>query len=126
MMRMAGPFIIVPGLVCVVTMSVMAYPAFIERPWVLILIMLTSFSVPLALEAAHVVPMTWELRDGGLVSHAQALELSGTPSHVLILGATLATFVVAGINAARIARTNRVAQRQLVTQAWHLRQLLPK
>lgn len=41
------------------------------------------------------------------------------------LGATLATFVIAGIHAASIARTSRRAQLALVTQAWHLRQLLP-
>jgi hypothetical protein len=34
--------------------------------------------------------------------------------------------IVAGIDAARILRANREARIQLVTQAWHLRQLLPR
>jgi len=123
--RMAGPFTFVPALVCVVTMSVMAYPAFIERSWVLIVTMIASFSIPLLLEAGGLLPRTWELREGGLFSHAEALVISGTPTMVLVIGATLATVAIAGIHAAALGRSNRNAQRQLVMQAWHLSQLLP-
>ncbi len=123
--RMAGPFTFVPALVCVVTMSVMAYPAFLQRSWVLIVTMITSFSIPLVLEAQGLLPRTWELRDGGLFSHAGALVISGTPTMVLVIGATLATVAIAGIHAAALGRSNRHAQQQLVTQAWHLQQLLP-
>jgi serine/threonine-protein kinase len=123
--RMAGPFTFVPALTCVVTMSVMAYPAFIQRSWVLILIMLASFMIPLVLEARGLLTMTWELRDGGLLSHAGALVIAGAPTFALVVGATLATVVVAGFHAAAMARSSRSARLALVTQAWHLRQLLP-
>ena len=123
--RMAGPFTFVPALMCVVTMSVMAYPAFIERSWILIATMIASFSIPLVLEAQGLLPTTWDLRDGGLFSHAGALVISGTPTAILVIGATVATVIVAGIHAAALGRSNRSAQQQLVMQAWHLRQLLP-
>ncbi|MBL0216525.1 MAG: serine/threonine protein kinase [Myxococcales bacterium] len=123
--RMAGPFTFVPALTCVVTMSVMSYPAFIQRSWVLVVIMIASFTIPLVLEARGFLTMTWELRDGGLLSHAGALVISGGPTLTLVVGATLATVVISGFHASSLARTNRLAQRALVTQAWHLRQLLP-
>ncbi len=126
MSRMAGPFTFVPALVCIVTMSVMAYPQFVQRPVILIGIMVASFAVPLALEAQSLLRRTWELGDSRLISHAEALVIDGPRTMTLVIGATLATFVVAGFHAASIGRTNRRAQLQLVTQAWHLRQLLPK
>ena len=126
MSRMAGPFTFVPALICVVTMSVMAYPQFLERPVILIGIMVASFCVPLALEAQGLLRVTWELGDSRLISHAEALVIGGPRTVALVIGATIGTFIVAGFHAASIGRTNRRAQLQLVTQAWHLRQLLPK
>jgi len=59
------------------------------------------------------------------VSHAGALEIGGVRTVVLLLGASVATIVIAGRIAARIYAASRDAQHQLATQAWHLRQLLP-
>ena len=123
--RMAGPFTFVPALTCVVTMSVMSYPAFIQRSWVLVIIMISSFVIPIVLEARGLIAVTWELREGGLFSHAGALVISGTPTFTLVVGATLATYGIAGFHASSLARANRQAQQKLVAQAWHLRQLLP-
>ena len=123
--RMAGPFTFVPALTCVVTMSVMSYPAFIKRSWVLVVIMISSFVIPLVLEARGLLKVTWELTEGGLLSHAGALEISGGRTFTLVVGATIATVVIAGFHASSMARTSRRAQLALVTQAWHLRQLLP-
>jgi serine/threonine-protein kinase len=125
MSRMVGPFTFVPALTCVVMMSVMAYPAFIERSWVLIVIIVSGFLAPIALEAAGLLDTTWEMKDGGLLSHAGALAVNGRPTVTLVVLASLATIIIAGVHASRIARTNREAQHLLMTQAWHLRQLLP-
>jgi len=43
-----------------------------------------------------------------------------------LIVSSITMVVVAGIAAARIYRANRDARIQLVTQAWHLRQLLPR
>lgn len=123
--RMAGPFIFVPALACVIVMSATAYPAFITRSWILITVIVAGFLVPILLELQGYVTRTWDIRDGMLISHAGALSLDGTPTPAMLIIATTATIAIAGVHAARIYRANRDARVQLVTQAWHLRQLLP-
>ena len=124
--RMIGPFTFVPALSCVIVMSVAAYPQFDgRRSWVLIGTMLVGFSVPIALEHFGSIARTWSIEAGTLVSHAGALEVNDRSTVVLIVTASVATIAIAGVHAARIYGANREAQRQLATQAWHLRQLLP-
>ncbi len=123
--RMAGPFTFVPAIACVMIMSVMAYPVFTIHAWVLLATLLLGFLVPIGLEQAGVLSSTWEIKDGVLVSHAGALRIGGAPTLITLLVASMATMIVAGIDAARIYRASRGARLQLVTQAWHLRQLLP-
>jgi hypothetical protein len=124
--RMAGPFTFVPALSCVVIMSVMAYPFFTVRSWILIVLMVIGFVVSILLEIEGYLPRTWEIQNGVLISHAGALSLQGNPTLAMLIIASLATIVIAGVHAARIYRAGRDARLQLVTQAWHLRQLLPK
>jgi tRNA A-37 threonylcarbamoyl transferase component Bud32 len=123
--RMAGPFTFVPGVACFVTMSVMAYPAFAVRAWVLVAVTLAGFLAPLVLEWAGWITMTWEIQEGMLISHAGALVVGGAQTVALVVAASVVTIAMAGVHAASIARANRQAQQQLVTQAWHLKQLLP-
>ena len=124
--RMAGPFTFVPGLACVITMSVMAYPIFIAKPWLLIGLLLSGLLAPVALEHWGYLTSTWDLANGELISHAGALAIGGMRTAVMLVAANAAMIAVAGIDAARIYRANREARIQLVTQAWHLRQLLPR
>jgi len=124
--RMAGPFTFVPGLACVITMSVMAYPIFIAKPWLLIGLLLSGLLAPVALEHWGYLASTWDLANGELISHAGALAIGGMRTAVMLVAANAAMIAVAGIDAARIYRANREARIQLVTQAWHLRQLLPR
>ena len=123
--RMAGPFTFVPALACFMVASMMSYPAFVMRPVILIVIIVASFVVPIVLEIVGVMPQTWEIGNGMLVSHAGALELEGSSSVTMVVGASIVTIVIAGVHAAVIAKAYRGAQRQLVMQTWHLRQLLP-
>jgi len=123
--RMAGPFTFVPAITCVVIMSVMAYPIFIEKSFALIGLIIVGFLVPIVLELTDQVTRTWEIKDGALISHAGALEIGGTPTLAMLIGASIATIVIAGVHAGRIYRASRDANRALVMQSWHLRQLLP-
>jgi hypothetical protein len=66
------------------------------------------------------------MEDGALVYHPRTLFLAAPRTPVLLVLASVAIMIVAGIDAARILRANREARIQLVTQAWHLRQLLPR
>jgi serine/threonine-protein kinase len=123
--RMAGPFTFVPAITCVLIMSLMAYPTFIERSGSLIILIAFGFLGPIFVELGGWLPRTWEIKDGSLISHAGALELAGTPTLTMLIGGSVATIVIAGIHAGRIYRAGRDANRALVTQSWHLRQLLP-
>jgi hypothetical protein len=107
-------------------MSVMAYPIFTQHSAVLILMLLAGFLGPIACEQMGLLRSTFEIRGGELISHAGALKLSGTPTFMLLIVASVAMVVVAGVDAARIYRASRDARIQLETQAWHLRQLLPR
>jgi hypothetical protein len=122
--RMAGPFTFAPALACVIMMSVMAYPHFMRRSLLLIAVVAVGYLVPIALELLGVLSSTFAIRDGELISHAGALDVHERTLAVLIV-ASIAFVVVAGILAARIYRTSRDARLQLAMQAWHLRQLLP-
>jgi serine/threonine-protein kinase len=123
--RLAGPFTFVPALLSFVTASVITYPVFLERRWLLMGIMLSGFLVPLGLEELGWLRETWALRDGGLLSYANAMEVSGPSAVLTAVGASVVTIVMAGIQSTRVARESRAAQHRLVMQAWHLRQLLP-
>ena len=104
----------------------MAYPTFVRWPAILIGMIVGGYLVSLGLETSGLFGPTWEIRDGLLVSHAGALEIrEGATSALLVLASTV-TFVIAGIHAAALARAGHRQQQQIVAQAWHLRQLLPR
>ncbi len=127
--RMAGPFTFVPALACFMVMSMMSYPAFTRRrwsPWVLIGTISLGFVGPIIFEQLGWLHSTWELRDGELISHAGALELHGATSVTMVIAASILTIVMAGVHGAVSARASREQQHRLVTQAWHLGQLLPR
>jgi serine/threonine-protein kinase len=124
--RMAGPFTFVPALGCVMVMSLMAWPQFTRRAGLLIVILALAFLVPLVLENLGHLESTWHMEQGALVYHPRTLFLAAPRTPVLLVLASVAIMIVAGIDAARILRANREARIQLVTQAWHLRQLLPR
>jgi hypothetical protein len=92
----------------------------------LILMIVSGFLGSILLETEGVLPKTWEIHEGVLISHAGALSLKGNPTLAMLIAASLVTIVIAGVIAARIYRAGRDARMQLITQAWHLRQLLPK
>jgi len=123
--RLAGPFTFVPAVVSFVTASVITYPAFLERPLVLVATMIAGWLVPIGLEAVHVIPSSWQLHDGGLVIRGNAIEVGSTGALALVILASLAAVVMAGVQSTVLGRAHRAAQHKLVAQAWQLRQLLP-
>jgi hypothetical protein len=123
--RISGSNTFVTALVAFITASVITYPAFQRRPWVLILVMLSSFLVPLGLELTGAIPATWRFIEGGMLTTGYAIRINGPSALATVVLASTATVVLAGIQSAKLARANRDAQHRLVIQAWHLRQLLP-
>jgi eukaryotic-like serine/threonine-protein kinase len=123
--RLGGPFTFVPALVSYITASVITYPSFLERSWVLIGVMVAGFLIPFGLEASGVIARTWELRDGGMFLRGSAMNLGTNASLAVVIGGSVAVVVMAGIQCAVLGRANRKAQHQLVSIAWHLQQMLP-
>jgi serine/threonine-protein kinase len=123
--RIAGPFTFVPALVSFITASLITYPTFLERPWVLTGIMLGGFLLPIGLEATNIIPSTWDMREGGILMQGNAMNLAGAPALFTTLLASTATVVMAGIQSSVLGRANRAAQHKLVAQAWQLSHLLP-
>ncbi|HEU4611104.1 MAG TPA: serine/threonine-protein kinase [Kofleriaceae bacterium] len=123
--RAISPWTFVPALTCIIMMSMMAYPQFSQRPWILISMFVIGFSALVGLEIRDVIAPGWEIRDGAVILHGMALEITKGPTTMLLFVANVATIVVAGIHASATYRAGRQAQKQLVMQAWHLRQLLP-
>jgi hypothetical protein len=123
--RVTGSFSFVAAVISFITASVITYPAFLRRPWVLIVVMASGFLGPIGLEVAGVVQPTWQLHPDGLLDVGGAMRLDGASAVVTIVLASLATMVMAGIQSSKLGRANRDAQHRLETQAWHLRQLLP-
>jgi eukaryotic-like serine/threonine-protein kinase len=125
MTRAISPWTFVPALTCIMIMSMMAYPQFSTRPWLLISLFVIGFCVMIGLEVKGVISPGWEIRDGMLILHGMALKITSGPTLMLLFVASVATIVMAGIHAAATYRAGRQAQQQLVMQAWHLAQLLP-
>jgi hypothetical protein len=125
--RLAGPFTFVPALTVYITFTVMTYPAFIQRPIALAIIMAGGFFLPILLELLHVLPRTWQLAPGvGLLSYSGAINVDKASSAVIVVAASLVTILMAARQSAVLARLNRNNQHRLVAQAWHLAQLLPR
>jgi len=125
--RLAGPFTFVPALTVYITFTVMTYPAFLQRPVALAIIMGGGFMTPILLEVAGVLPRTWEVADGvGLLSRSGAIEVDKQSSAIIVVVASLVTILMAARQSAVLARANRNNQHRLVAQAWHLAQLLPR
>ncbi|HTL36313.1 MAG TPA: serine/threonine-protein kinase [Kofleriaceae bacterium] len=123
--RLASPWLVVPAVVAFTTGSVVTYPTFLVRKWLLIGIMLAGFLLPLGLEAIGVLPPTWRMDESGFVAFGDAMHVHGTPTIVTMLGGALAIMLMAGLQSSRVGNASRAAHHRLVLQAHQLRQLLP-
>jgi len=122
--RMCGPFILVPAFACMVTMSILMYPMFIGRGWAMVGMMMTGWIVPIGLELLGTLSSTWHVVDGVLVLSSHTLEFTAR-TIPLILIISVMIMLVAGLLVGTLYEAQHQAQRQLLAQAWHLRQLLP-
>jgi hypothetical protein len=98
---------------------------FAWRPWLLFSITVVGWLAPVVLEQLGLLAPTWSIVGGAVVSKSDAIQVDGAATIATVFGGSFAIIAVAGFHAAAMARSSLQAQRQLVTQAWHLRQLLP-
>jgi len=123
--RLCGPFLFVPAIASFIALSVTSFPVFVGRAWLVIGCAVAGWVVPLVLEQLGIFASTWSLHDGAFVITSNAIRLEGGSTIALAVILSIATIVIAGLHGGRRATAYQSARRQLVTQAWHLRQLLP-
>ncbi|HWO17963.1 MAG TPA: serine/threonine-protein kinase [Kofleriaceae bacterium] len=123
--RTFGSLIIVPSVTCVMALSLTSYPQNIDRPKVVIALLVGSWLLPVLLEWAGALEATWRVTGGAVVSTSSLVRIGGAPTTALLVFAHVTTIVVIGLFAHALAASRRDAQRQVEIQAWHLRQLLP-
>jgi len=123
--RIFGPLVVVPAYACVIAWAALMYPELSRRPWLVIAPVLAASIVPPLLEARGILPATWSIANGVIRTTPDAIAIEGARSVVFVFGVSLAAIVIASLHGATLARANLDAQRRLVSQTWHLRQLLP-
>ncbi len=123
--RSFGSLIIAPAVTGIMAVSLTSYPQLIDRARIVIAILVASWLVPVALEAAGVLAETWRVVDGQVISSSPMVSIAAPSTTTLLIVANVITTIVIGLFANALARSRRDAQRRVEIQAWHLRQLLP-
>jgi serine/threonine-protein kinase len=124
--RLFGSLIVAPVVTCVMAVSLTSYPQLMQHARIVIAMLIASWLGPVALESAGVLVPTWRVDDGSVISMSSAIQIGGTPTSALLIGANVLAIAVIGLFANALARSRHAAQRDLEIQAWHLRQLLPE
>jgi hypothetical protein len=120
-----GPFLIVPGLLCIMMASWASSPSLMDRPVQLIGTLCAAILLPIVLELTGLLSRTWST-DGHTLSITSAvLDLGGTPTTVILITANVVSIAVCGLLVRQLARERHDAHRTIASQAWHLRKLLP-
>jgi len=123
--RIAGPFIVTPIATVGVLLSFTASPRLVARPWLIIVWGIIAVMLPIAAELAGVVPRTWWLEHGAIVSRSEVLYLQGRRDELALIFANAAWIAIFSGYAIGTNRRRRDLQRQLHIQKWHLQQTLP-
>jgi len=123
--RMFGSLLLVPGVTCVMMLSLTSYPQNIDRARFVITTLVLSWIIPVVLEWLGILTPTWRVVDNAIISTSSMVRIGGTATFMLMVFANIMTIAVFGLFANRLAVSRRDAQRQVEIQAWHLRQLLP-
>jgi hypothetical protein len=96
-----------------------------ERPWIVLAWVFVATLLPIGLEAVGVLPSTWSITDGRVVTTSTIYDIRGDLERFGLLVADLGFLAILAVFSLRVGRDRREAQRRLHVQAWHLSQLLP-
>jgi serine/threonine-protein kinase len=123
--RTLGSMIVVPAITCIMALSLTSYPQLIDRRWLVIGFLVTSWVAPVVLEQLGVLEPTWSISGHTVVLSAHVMAIGGFHTYAMLMFANIASFVVFGMFSSALATSRRDAMQQSEIQAWHLRQLLP-
>ena len=120
--RLYGPLMLLPTMICALTIVIQAHPHEPIRRAVWVMGMIAMLA-PVLLELVGVLPSSYEFTGGTMTIRPQLHELPRTGSYVLLLGASLASLIVPSLFVARLRQALTEAQLRLHLQAWHLKRL---
>ncbi len=117
-----GPFILVPTAASTLILFGILYARPRERV-PLIALSVASVAVPLALEAAGVLPASYRFVPEGVLLVPRALDAPPGPTTFALLWTSLSFIVAPALYLGRMRDALGVAERRLALQAWQLRQI---
>jgi eukaryotic-like serine/threonine-protein kinase len=121
-----GPFVVAPAAATGAAAYFVIHSTRRERPW-LIAIWCLSALLPFGVELTGLVPPGYTFTsDGDLVLHARALRLPEGPTLVGLAYVSASYVLLLCIAVGRLRDKQRLAERSLFVQAWHLRKLFPR
>jgi serine/threonine-protein kinase len=124
MSALFGPFILVPGLVATNTMF-FAMNADRQARGVVIAAGVMAIVLPFILEVSGVLPPAYAFSGDILQVLPRATEFPAMQTMLCLLLTSTAMVVIPGLLMGRMRDALTTAERRLVLQAWHLRQLVP-
>jgi hypothetical protein len=121
---MFGPFILIPAMASVNTMSFVV-SGDRRRRLAVIVIGCAAVVAPLLLQIAHILPSPIEFKDGGMFLASPAFDIRPVPTIVFLAIATIGTIVTGSIVVARFRDALVKTEQRLYFHTWLLRQFLP-
>jgi len=124
--RVTSSFVIMPFVVCGQTIAMAQQAQLRDRRWLLVAWTGATLLLPIALELAGILPTSWRVTDGGLLTWSTVISSRSTYAlAILIAGQTVLGMMTASF-AFAVAHSRRAALRTTFVQAWHLKQMLPR
>jgi len=125
MSQLAGPFVLVPALMCGMMATLAGMPWVNERRWAIVAWAAMAAMAPLAFEWSGLIQPTLTIVNGKLGMSSAIFETHGAIDLIALTTAHVVFLVIVGIYVHSITRERRAAQRRLQIQAWHLGKLIP-
>jgi serine/threonine protein kinase len=122
--RILGPFIITPVATVGILLSFTASPRLIAKRWLIVVWTVCAITLPIACEALGLLPRTWWIANGAVVSTSQIVRIHAN-SGIWLVVANAAWIAIVSSYAIGTNRRRRDLQRQLHIQRWHLQQTIP-
>ncbi len=120
-----GPFIIVPGMAAINTLSfAVVVDRGVQRSWAT-LAGIATVVTPLLLELVGVLPRSIDFREGTIAILPRMTHFPPTPTIVLLLLSSLVLVLIPVWAVSRLFDRVQEAERKTFVHLWHLRQLLP-
>ena len=123
--RILGPFIITPVATVGILFSFTASPRLLQRRWVIVLWATIAVMAPVVCELLGVLPRTWWIENGAIVSTSQIFEVGGLSTAIGLILANAGWIAIVSVYAIGTNIRRRKAQRELQIQRWHLQQAIP-